>query len=281
MWRAISDALPTRLNLVRRKILNDANCQLCGLVQESSMHALWSCPNLLGVWEPHFRGLRADAIGCVSFMEVFHLCLENGHPADLFTMLSSQIWHRRNKLRLGEAVANLHLLGSLARNALLEFQHAHPVTSSPPPSCPHTKWEPPPTDWIKINFDGAVFQDRNEAGLGVIIRNDHGLIMAALTQTIPLPTSVEMVEVLAARRALIFAWELSFDHIILEGDSDIAIRAMSSDGFSAASFGHILSDIKALTSNFSQVVFRHTRRQGNKVAHSLARAACNFLPLCT
>ena len=229
----------------------------------------------------HFRLLRADAIGCVSFMEVFHLCLENDHPADLVAMLTSQIWHRRNKLRMGEAVADLRLLDSLARNALLEYQQAHPVASSPLSTRPQTKWEPPPMNWLKINFDGAVFQDRNEAGLGVIIRNDHGLVMAALTQIILLPTSVEMVKVLAARRALIYAWELSFDHIILEGDSDIAICAMSSDVFSAASFSHILSDIKALASHFRQVVFRHTRRQGNKVAHNLARAGCNFQPLCT
>lgn len=31
MWRAISDALPTQVNLVKRKVLTDATCQLCGL----------------------------------------------------------------------------------------------------------------------------------------------------------------------------------------------------------------------------------------------------------
>ena len=72
--------------------------------------------------------------------------------------------------------------------------------------------------------------------------------MAALTLVIPLPTLVEMVEVLAARRALIFAKELGFDHVILEGDSEIAVRAMKSEGYSATSFGHIISDIKVLTS---------------------------------
>ena len=46
--------------------------------------------------------------------------------------------------------------------------------------------------------------------------------MAALTQVIPLPTSVEMVEVLIARRALIFAKELGFDHVILEGEPAFA-----------------------------------------------------------
>ena len=155
-----------------------------------------------------------------------------------------------------------------------------PVSSTPPTRI-HTKWEPPPSDWVKINFDGAIFQEKDEAGLGAIIRNDHGLVMAALTQVIPLPTSVEMVEVLAARWALSFAHELGFDHIILEGDSDIAIRAMKGESFSAASFGHILADIKVLFSHFRHLVFRHTRRLGNKVAHSLARAACNFFPFCT
>ena len=105
--------------------------------------------------------------------------------------------------------------------------------------------------------------------------------MAVATQVIPLPTSVEMLEVLAARKALIFAIELGFDKVILEGDSEIAITAMKSDGYSAASFGHIIADIKALSTYFSCVIFQHTRRQGNMVAHSLARTACNFPPFCT
>ena len=105
--------------------------------------------------------------------------------------------------------------------------------------------------------------------------------MAALTQISPLPISVEMVEVLAARRALYFARELGFDHIVLEGDSEIAIQAMNSSSYSTTCFGHILSDIKALSPHFRELVFRHTCRQGNKVAHSLARAACNFPPLYT
>nr|POF24837.1 hypothetical protein CFP56_26226 [Quercus suber] len=74
--------------------------------------------------------------------------------------------------------------------------------------------------------------------------------MAASTQVIPLPTSVEMVEVLAVRMALIFAKELGFHKVILEGDSKIAIRAMKGDDYSVASFGHIVSDIKALSAHF-------------------------------
>ena len=98
-------------------------------------------------------------------------------------------------------------------------------------------------------------------------------------------------EVLVARWALIFALELGFDQVILEGNSEIAIQAMNSADYMAAPFGHIIVDIKALSSHFRSLVFRHTHWLGNRVAHRLARAACNFsssfctwieeVPVCT
>ena len=266
---------------MKRKVLSNATCQVCGSEPKSSLHALWICSKLDMVWDAHFGPLRNDAKDCSNFLEVIQVCMEKGHPTDLVAMTTSLIWTRRNKLHLGESVPDLRLLHSMARDALQEFHHAHTPAPSPTHTRSLTKWEPPPLDWVKINFDGAIFQAKGEAGLGAIIRNNHGLVMAALAQVIPLPTSVEMVEVLAARRALSFAQELGFDHIILEGDLGIAIRAMKNESFSTASFGHILADIKVLSSHFRHLAFRHTRRLGNKVAHSLARAACNFFPFCT
>ena len=163
----------------------------------------------------------------------------------------------------------------MAKEALQEFQQSNTAPQKPLPARSITKWSPPPKNWVKANFDRAIFQGRDEAGLGTIICNDFGLVTAALTQVIPLLTSVEIVEVLAARRALIFALELGY-HVILEGDSEIAIRAMNSEDYSATPFGHLISDIKSLSSHFRSLVFCHTRRLGNKVAHRLARSTCNF-----
>ena len=56
---------------------------------------------------------------------------------------------------------------------------------------------------------------------------------------------------------------------------------LKGESYYAASFRHILTDLKALAAHFRHVVFRHTRRQGNKVAHNLIRAACNFYAFCT
>ena len=129
-----------------------------------------------------------------------------------------------------------------------------------------------------INFDGAMFKNEALAGLGVIIQNDKGLAMAASSQTIPLPISVEMVEVLAACSALCLARQLQFDQVIIEGDSKLVIKTLNSEDYSSTNFGHIIRDIKIASSAFRYLVFCHTRRQENKVAHRLARLACNFSP---
>ena len=52
--------------------------------------------------------------------------------------------------------------------------------------------------------------------------------------------------------------------------------AINGDSMLLSEFGHILDDIKLLSSFVRSVSFRHIRRQGNFVAHRLARRAiCN------
>ena len=95
------------------------------------------------------------------------MCLEKSHPSELFAMITYQIWFKRNKLRLGEAVADLKLINSMARKALQEFQQANTTPQKLLPARSFTKWSPPPKNWVKANFYGAIFQRRDEAGLGI------------------------------------------------------------------------------------------------------------------
>lgn len=191
-------------------------------------------------------------------------------------MIVSLIWARRNHLRVGDSLAPLWKINSMAVDNLLEFQRAS-STLSPIPKAPSSvKRTPPPAGWVKVNFDGATFKERNLAGLGCIIRNDKGLVMAAFTQFILLPTSVETVEVLAARSAVGFTQELSLEQLILEGDSESIIKALAMGGRESSSFGHIIMAINSISSAFKCISFSHTRRRGNKVAYRPARLACKF-----
>nr|POF06166.1 wd repeat domain-containing protein 83 [Quercus suber] len=125
MWHANLDALPTRVNLVKRKVLTNPTCQ-------------------------------SEASECSTFLEVFRMCMEKSHPTDLFAMLAYQIWFKRNKLRMGEEVADLKLINSMAIDALQEFQQANTTPPKPPPTRSPTKWMPPPAEWVKANFVNAI-----------------------------------------------------------------------------------------------------------------------------
>ena len=87
-----------------------------------------------------------------------------------------------------------------------------------------------------------------------------------------MPCSSDLVEAIAAARAISFARDLSLSNYILEGDSNMVINALKRNDDSLSSFGHILASAKSLT-DVNCITFSHTRRIGNAVAHNQAKHA--------
>ena len=56
--------------------------------------------------------------------------------------------------------------------------------------------------WRPTALDDAIFEDSNEAEIGVVVQNNKEEVMAAISEKIPMPSSIVMVEVLVARRAI-------------------------------------------------------------------------------
>nr|POE73647.1 hypothetical protein CFP56_76385 [Quercus suber] len=106
----------------------------------------------------------------------------------------------------------------------------------------HTGWTPPVNHMFKVNFDKAIFREEQKAGVGVIIRDEHGSVIASMADSISLPFSVdaveafaakealaEEIEVLAALNALSFTFELGFRSTISKGDSLGLTQALKSE----------------------------------------------------
>ena len=55
------------------------------------------------------------------------------------------------------------------------------------------RWSPPPTGWVKLNFDGAARGNPRIAGIGCIINNDFGQWLAKKAMAIR-PTSNNLAE---------------------------------------------------------------------------------------
>ena len=86
------------------------------------------------------------------------------------------------------------------------------------------------------------------------------MIIAALSQNIQLPNSVDLVEALAARRAILFAQEICLAHVVVEGDSLKVITAINNLKKNRTQWGHVIEDIKKSSSSFQVCSFCHVNR---------------------
>ena len=139
-----------------------------------------------------------------------------------------------------------------------------------------TRWKPPNPGTFKVNFDGATFVDENCSGLGVVVRDEAGLVIAAMATRVPQLLQAIEIEALAANKALEFAQELDLTDVVLEGDSLLVMAALNSKNPVLAPYGLMIQDSLSLSSVFSKLSYSHTKREGNTVAHNLAQLAVNL-----
>lgn len=69
---------------------------------------------------------------------------------------------------------------------------------------PLTIWKPPGPKRYKVNIDGAVFKHRKRAGIGVVILDETGEVIAALSKIVIAPLGAVEIEALAMETGVSF-----------------------------------------------------------------------------
>ena len=87
-------------------------------------------------------------------------------------------------------------------------------------------WVPPVFPWYKVNLDATVFSQLGMIGIGMIIRDHLGFVVAALSKRLPLPLDPLELEAKAMDEATIFAWDIEVRDVIFESDSMPVCHAM-------------------------------------------------------
>ncbi|KAK9994531.1 hypothetical protein SO802_024234 [Lithocarpus litseifolius] len=168
---------------------------------------------------------------------------------------------------------NLSLLGSAANSIVCEQARRAPhLTCYHLSFWKHLKFGVPST----LIFTAIVFGKAKRTGFGAIIRNDKGVVMAAMSAGGPPVSSSDEAELLACRKAVEFATDAGFSELVIEGDNSNVLKALSSSLADRSLLGNVVDDVRQLAYGLRWVKFSCIRRGGNRVAHALAQHARNI-----
>ena len=176
-------------------------------------------------------------------------------------------------IRLDRSTRPLNQVLPVAGEMLHDFLDAQDEASMTPQVSTQPHWSAPTQTQYKANFDGALFSSTNAASLGVVIRDNVGAVIGALSMCIPLPQLVATVETLACKRAVQFAAEIGLHEVIFEGDAAGVIQAIKNREADQSAHGHIVGDIQDQVSLLAFSDFCFVPRSCNKVANALAKRA--------
>ena len=188
-WKASREALPTKLNLQQRQIPVGSICEICGEKDEDALHALWSCKHLKSVWSQEVWAHTFHNSPAMDFADLLSNVLHHGKDSEpeLFIIICWALWQRRNKLRLNQEVVSINQVGMQAKCYLEEYRRENEPSNSNPQPALAVRWIRSRKHRYKVNYDGAVFKETHAAGIGVIVRDSSGLVMASLTQRVRFP----------------------------------------------------------------------------------------------
>ena len=192
---------------------------------------------------------------------------------EFFAITSWLLWNRRNAIHLDRSTRPLNQVLPIAGEMLHNFLDAQDEASMTPQISTQPHWSAPTQTRYKVNFDGALFSSTDAAGLGVVIHDNVGAVIGALSMRIPLPQLVAMVETLGCRRAVQFAVEIGLHEVIVEGDVAGVIQAIKNREADQSVHGHIVGDIQDQVSLIAFSDFFFAPRSCNKVANALAKWA--------
>lgn len=72
-------------------------------------------------------------------------------------------------------------------------------------------------------MDGAVFSSLKSVGLGIVVRNQCGNVVAAMSKLVAAPLGPLEMEAKAMEKAILFARDTGFPEVLFESDSLMVI----------------------------------------------------------
>uniref|UniRef100_A0A803QNS7 Reverse transcriptase domain-containing protein n=1 Tax=Cannabis sativa TaxID=3483 RepID=A0A803QNS7_CANSA len=189
----------------------------------------------------------------------------------------------RNKKRLNLKLLPNELWANWAQmeaEEMLNHHHSKEITLEVNPK-PEKRWEPPKPGVYCLNSDASVPKNGVNGGLGALIRNHLGEVVAVEIQQQQGTYSVEVAEVLALRMGIHLAIKMAAYPYIIQIDCLRVVNYLNSISQAKTDWTALLDDIRETPEFVHCLAVQHISRDCNRSAHSLAKEAlvsdCNKL----
>ncbi|KAF5481550.1 hypothetical protein F2P56_002191 [Juglans regia] len=238
----------------------------------------------MDVWSMSSKRIQKSSLHEGSFKDILTFLMDHFSPLEIieFAIIAKTIWSRRNNWLFEQQFQSPYQVSILIQTELssiklwIENGTKQKVTQA----ARVNRWIAPPLDMFKANWDAAIDKINSWVGIGVIVRNSEGAVTASLCSSMDLIPDPLLGEAIAARRASSFCADLGFQHVILEGDSLLVVKAIQNKEDSWSDSGLVIRDIKILLSKFLSWSILHVHREVNVIAHHLAKFALSCQEDC-
>ncbi|KAL2896214.1 hypothetical protein RDABS01_037998 [Bienertia sinuspersici] len=212
-------------------------CPWCNTHEESTQHALFECTRAREIWEACDCKMLLEDGADMSLCDRFMQWKKYGEKARaLGGYIVWNIWWERNrKVSLNPKV-----------------------------------WQPPPCDIVKLNVDASI-DEAGWVGFGVVARTHEGKVVFAATRRNKARWTPEVAEAKALVYAVKLGRHFGITKAMVESDCLTIISRLSKGATHLTELDTVLGDALQLSSSFACMTWSHINREGNHVAHHLAR----------
>ncbi|KAH9758687.1 hypothetical protein KPL71_016758 [Citrus sinensis] len=281
-WRAAKNLLPSAENLWKRKVIQEPVCHFCNNKLETVFHALMGCKVVQKIWK--ITRFEDDLKDCVD-QDILSLLIglklrRSNDDLELLVSILWVIWNARNKWIFKRVKESPQVTVYKAEAVLEAFRRTQipAATHIDKQRSPMLKaWNPPQKGFYKVNVGAATNSEKQIAGLGAVIRDEDGNVIAAAVKVSKFYGDVCFAEAEAVEWGLQVARNACIESLIVESDAKEIVKLVNNNRGYRSEILWTISEVQKMLKSFSSVCVQYANRSCNAIAHSLAKLALEML----
>ncbi|XP_055962061.1 uncharacterized protein LOC130015619 [Mercurialis annua] len=300
-WRLFHMRIPTDDMLRKAGITLVSVCRFCYACDESITHIFIQCPFAVQIWNAVESLFMVKLDRSSSPLHLFTSSRRHSFGSQVSALFSAAIissfwtiWKFRNDCTYENITPNISFCLRLIWKAIKEvdiFRVGYSRNSQSElhvlkllnikryiPKAPciiEVSWKPPPSNWMKVNTDGAALGAPGLAGAGGIFRNYRGFVQRCFAIPLGICFAYE-AEMVAVIYAIQEAWRVGWNNIWIECDSLVIVNAIKGGNLAVPWKWKLAWQTCLFYLSKMNWVVTHIFREGNEAADILSKKAVHI-----